>query len=797
MIRSLAIALALLACADAVRADPPPVAIREVSVGLPPGIQPPGRTDSPSSVIKFATWAPLYLDLQVSADVPEPAELVIETPDGDEVKTTLTVPLPALAAGQTLTMKDFPVKPYVRVAGGGTDMVLRVRTAAGVELTAPYRHRNQPPAAAKTYVVLALGSALPGFELPKENASDPGTNYRGGRIETAAITQFEDLPERWFGYDAADIVVLATGSASPEFLNRLFSDDAPPADRAKREALVEWIRRGGRLILSAGVHLDQLAKFKSFRDLLPYALDIEKPSRGMPGLFFRWKSSGGAPQSASLVPAADKLTVANLVPRPGRPSRVLLEDQPANDALSRPIAVQGPLGLGRVSFISWDLDLPPFTAYKLRPEFWDWVLRECGSPLAVAGPEGKPAAPASTVDEEDELPAALRTHLDTFADVPVVSFAYIAFFIVLYVILIGPLEYLLLKRLFGRLELTWLTFPLIVLSVCAAAYFTAVALKGTHVRVNKIDVVEVDTASGRVYGQAWFTLFSPKIDTYTVTVTPAAGWTSQPQAEIAKDTLTGWSTSARGGRASLLRRGYSFDVSPDGARYADALIDVPIQVWSTKSFTARWSAPLDAKSPVVEAKLTHPPGNPGQVIGTIVNRMPLAEIQDVVVIYAGEVYTTSLGTLAPGVERQLVLREKPGNEWITAEADAADRLLGVQSNRTASPVSTANIIEEQRFPMFSLLFHEAVTRKDQSMTLKNATLRGLDQSWRLIAENRDEVIVLGRLAPVSGPAEEALGARYSPTQLWTKGLPGDGHERSPLTEAGRQETFVRLYLPVR
>jgi len=778
-------------------AESPRVVLKAVSVGLPPGAQPQGRTEPYNSIVKFATWAPVYFDLEVKEPIAEPVELVIETPDGDEVRTTLTLPLPSLAnaeAGQSFAMRSFPVKPYVRIASGASDTVMRIRTTSGTEVAEPFRIRNLVPTSARTYVVLSLGSALPGFDLPREPSSEGVPAFRNGRVEAAAISDFEDLPDRWFGYDAADLVVIATGSATGEFLTRLFGDGGPPTDRLKRAALLEWIRRGGRVVISAGVNLPLLARFPAFRETLPMALAAE-PILSMPGLFFRWKSAGGAPQIANLTSTAGALQVANLMARPEAFARVLLEDRTSGDALVRPVAVQSTVGLGRVTFLALDLDLPPFMDYKLRPEFWDWILRECGSPLSSTGPEGKALATPGLTDEEDELAAALRMHVDRFAEVPVISFGWIAFFLALYVLLIGPVEYWLLKRILGRLEWTWLTFPLIVLTVCVAAYVTAVAFKGHAVRVNKVDVVDVDGASGRVYGQSWFTVFSPRMETYTVTISPTAGWTNQPANEVAQDTLTGWLSGARGGRASLLRRGYRYHVNADATRYADALEDVPIQVWSTKSFGARWSANLDPNSPAIESKLTHPAGDPSQVVGSIVSRLPLGELQDVVVIYAGQAYPTVIGSLAPGVERQLVLHEKPSNNWLAADAEAADRMLGVAANTATRANSDASLNEPSGFPFLSLLFHEAALRKDQGVTPKNASLRNLDQSWRLSPENRGEVIVLGRLAPTTGPAEEALGSPHSPTELWLKGMPGQ--PRTPLTGAGRQETFVRLYFPVK
>ena len=73
----------------------------------------------------------------------------------------------------------------------------------------------------------------------------------------------------------------------------------------------------------------------------------------------------------------------------------------------------------------------------------------------------------------------------------------------------------------------------------------------------------------------------------------------------------------------------------------------------------------------------------------------------------------------------------------------------------------------------------------------------MDQSWRLAADNRSELIVVGRVPPTSGPAEQLLtesnGA--SPTVLWLKGMPGDG-PRQPAPGTLQQETFVRIFVPV-
>ena len=58
------------------------------------------------------------------------------------------------------------------------------------------------------------------------------------------------------------------------------------------------------------------------------------------------------------------------------------------------------------------------------------------------------------------------------------------------------------------MELTWITFPTIVITVSLLAYFAAYRLKGNDLLVNKVDVIDVDQAAGLVRGRTILSLFS-------------------------------------------------------------------------------------------------------------------------------------------------------------------------------------------------------------------------------------------------------------------------------------------------
>ncbi|HEX4589903.1 MAG TPA: hypothetical protein VH120_08250, partial [Gemmataceae bacterium] len=227
-------------------------------------------------------------------------------------------------------------------------------------------------------------------------------------------------------------------------------------------------------------------------------------------------------------------------------------------------------------------------------------------------------------------------------------------------------------------------------------------------------------------------------------------------------TVVSWFGAARQGRESLLRQ--SYDYAPRGA----GLRGVPIQVWSLKGFQADWAAPLDADKPPFESRLRHPVGRPNDLIGEVTSRLPAA-LEDVLLIYRGEV--ASLGTMLPNTPKTVTAQERTTFSKLkeNAAADAGDRL--------------------------HLLFHEAWTGGPQS---SNGSLREVDQSWRLTDDNRDEVILVGRMAQVRGQAEDVMTGPTSPSQVWLGKLPMDGGERPSMKSRGslRQDTVVRVFIPL-
>lgn len=754
-----------------------------VRVGLPDG-----RGNDGGGRMKAGFWLPIYIDLTIGPqDIPSgQAVLEVETNDSDGVQNRLTQQLTqVLPKHQTVS----GIITYARPANFDSEITLKINLGGRVYKTTRVQPEYQGFAETGGLLYLTLGSKLPGMQRAlltrpqqgggqpaDENADDDFGQNRLRRF--AAIDSVEQMPTRWVGYHAVDVLVLTTGSEA--FLRNLL------ADRTGRlEALTEWVRRGGRMIVAAGHNQQLVSSLLGRMQLMNCTITgtVTRPGlsklQNMTAQRVRFQPEGG-------------VEVAKLVPGPGVDA---LDDmrEPASerDPEERLLGVEGACGMGRVLLVGLDLDTPPFTAWQGQADFWRTLMDKVQP--RVSDPQPGQVPPFGWRGDNSELAMDMQANgLEKFGDITVISFGWVALFILLYIIVVGPLDYLFLKKVVKRLELTWITFPAVVIIISAAAYFTAYYLKGNDLKINKIDVVDIDLSPAvdpqnpppRVYGTTWFTLFSPRIQHYTIGVEPAENWGVAAGKE-SPSTVVGWlgkptdqfGGMGHGGSQSLFRRTYDYADDLSG------LVGVPIQVWATKSFTASWMVPSPGTTVPFSAELKHAPGRVELLIGTVTSQLPV-ELQDVVLFYHGNAYPQ--GTLSPGVPLRVNLGTGMGglNPWFQTRFTDPPRTTqakpGYELDWASSPA------------MKTLLFYDRASERN----MRNTALRHVDQGWRL--KEREEVVLLGRVNPAAGEgkAEQVSQDGVSPSRLWLDELPGPGKARKPLVGTMTQRTFVRVYIPV-
>lgn len=449
----------------------------------------------------------------------------------------------------------------------------------------------------------------------------------GEDVVVAKLDGVEQLPTRWYGYDGVKAVALST--SQPEVWQALTSTSAQLA------ALDEWVRLGGRLLLSVGSAAPEaLAPESPLARFVPGRFQGMAPLRQLRDL----EIFSGATEPLSIPvapPAADgaapaeaRLDVPQLTDVRG-----VIEVREGDEL---PLVIRAPYGFGEVLFVAVDLDRPPLARWNDRGKFVAKLLKFPVTGAEIADPN-QVMMGRQFGDISDQLARAL----DEFVGVKIAPFALVAVLIAGYILLIGPFDYWLVKRVLKRMELTWITFPLMVVVVSGGAYLLASWMKGDKLLVNEARLIDVDLATNQVRGSQWINVFSPAVARYDVTIE-----TTLPDGQPAVDAQrivswlgkpdVGFGGSQPGG-ASRLRGGYSY------APQLDAMQRVPIQFWSTKPFSARWNAIAPQAGDWIEVDLK--PSGSEALEGQLVNHLPVA-LDNAMLLYKRRAYP--LGKFAAG-----------------------------------------------------------------------------------------------------------------------------------------------------
>ncbi len=407
-------------------------------------------------------------------------------------------------------------------------------------------------------------------------------------------------------------------------------------------------------------------------------------------------------------------------------------------ATTTPLVVRGPYGLGRVTLVGLDVAGKPFADWPDKRLFWDRVLDlrgrsvEAETGLAFSGGAIIQAA-------APELAAVLHRTLESFPGVRIVPFGWVAFFVFVYIVLIGPLDYLFLKRVVKRMELTWITFPLIVVTVSILAYVGAHAIKGDDLRVNKVDLLDFDQTTGQFRGTTWLTIFSPENHDYGLAIHPH-GPDLDPESQASDVTTTTLSWFAPpepvlGGTGRIAFGNVGYRYEPAGE--PEALAGVRIPIWSTKSFTGRWTG--TARTPVLQADLAPTSGD--RVAGSIRNLLdvPLKNVQ---LYYGRNLY--DLGTIRPqGIARVDPTRTEAMSSYLGRLAQSLERRR-MQSTEPGS-VEAERAAGVRADVIRSAMFHEGMGSR--GAIHPNLAFRTLDLTAQ-VSELRRPILV----AEVDAPA---------------------------------------------
>jgi hypothetical protein len=688
--------------------------IENVRVGYRPENMEVGS--SPKSLAeehyKVGSWTPVWVDIQGGGG-PFRGQVELIVPDDDATPTSIR--FPAFVPKGELRTLALQTRPGTDTA----EFSVQLRDEQGRPVGQPRRVVPLGPLEPSTRLLLTTGEKN-GVEgvLTLER-------YKGGRSRTPelVVAPLRELPGVWYALDGVETIVLDTGHRPTVDLLGAGGD----------RVLKEWVAQGGHLIVTMGeewpsaqeslgpilpaeptdpLSLTDVSPVESFAGHVEPGLEGPLHGRKLEG----WEARKGVPLASSL---------------------------------SSPLVVRGAYGFGLVTVVGLDMGQPAFAKWKDRRLFWEKVLglrgRESDDGFALASSRGaliQSAAP--------ELAARMHRSLESFPGVKIVPFGWVAFFVFAYILLIGPLDYLFLKRVARRMELTWITFPLIVLAVSIAAYAGAYAIKGSDLRVNKVDAVDYDQSTGLIRGNTWMTVFSPANRDYGLSIAPL-GPTLEPgsKADLRSQTLS-WFGSPEpvlggSGRIAFGNAGYAY--GPAGR--PESIEGIRIPIWSTKSFTGRWAGSAGAK--LIESELEVVGGD--RVSGSIRN-LTGETLENAQLFYGRHVY--DLGTIRPGgIVRVTPTRTESMSANLGRLARGLDRRRAARGGRSELANARGNVLR-------AAMFHDAMGA--HGAAAPNLSLRSLDLSVQ-VSELHRPMLVADVAAPAASLTLEQAPAGPEVDQL--------------------------------
>lgn len=671
---------------------------------------------------KVGFWAPVSVEVK-AGDQSLSAQVQLELPDGDgEPTRVLYAELGSEDRQRSVLVAAGQVARIPAVAKfGKLDGALSVSVGNGQAAAVSRRFETdeapdgqglRTPLYSTQELIVNLGPSA---------GVDPlrAGPHRDGVVVN--LDSIDELPSHWLGYDGVDWLVITT--SKPDLFRGL-------ADSRRLDALEQWVRLGGRLVLSVGSGADEVLRADApLARFVPGALSsvARLPSNAGLETFASsreplvWPGSDQRPQVAILGDV-----------------RGTIEAYEGKQPQDLPLVVRAPLGLGQVVFVAFDLDLLARSVWPGRRAFMARLLER------AASEEGRRSR-----GQVEDLSTTLRVGLDEFRGVQPVSFAIVALLIGGYLLAIGPFDYYLVRKLLNRPELTWLTFPLYVALFCGIAWGLAQRFKGDQLKMNQVDLIDVDLAGRLVRGVTWANVFSPGADSFDLAIrpqTPVAGPAGQAGAVLSWLGAPGSGVGGmdeRGG-AALFRRPY--EIWPGPGR----LVDLPIQVWSSKSLIGRWSAELPAGS---GSNLQQTGSRASRLLsgieGTIDNPFGVP-LEDCVVLYGDSAYV--IGGLAAGQQARITRDTR----WQTVKSYfGASTQVGFQAEAKAWDEDTSDPAAVLRV----MMLYSAIDGYRYTQGMVNGYQRFVDLSSAL-AGGQAVLLGYGPLdQPAVGlaPAESLLG----------------------------------------
>ena len=501
---------------------------------------------------KVGRWVPVTVELTTPSPIDLQLSVVSLSPDGNPTETPSKVYQFSEQGTYQLYSEfkaglfDCPLK--IRLRDAQTQLILHETSYS------PQSTRNQfTGIGLKQGVELwtTLGT-IPGFEAAHSSPLT-ATDLNLDQF-TTLITDQSLLPETSDGYNSLDTLIV-----NSEY----------PVSKEKNQAIQDWVVNGGHLTVCVGQAVEEYQK-SEFAKWIPVKVLGKTQVRELSSL----ELFAAVRSRIRGVATASKIEIET--------GEVLAS------SLNGPILVRVPYGLGVVTFLALDLNSRPLVNWEGLKNLCPKIASRTKRSIS-ANQQNSVLGKRLSQTGISELETQLFHSQQNFEEVSRPSHWWVMGLILIYLFLIGVLDYFVVHHILKKPHITWVTFPIIVILTAIWGVSSAQINNGNAFQSTQLNVVDYDAATGHFRGRFYLNLYSPETRRYEIGIQSAIPVSQDSQTHmpthvcwngLPETTFAGMYRSAEG---TLTGPEYQF------SKHSQSIKNLPILKWGTKNLLAEWA----------------------------------------------------------------------------------------------------------------------------------------------------------------------------------------------------------------
>ena len=344
---------------------------------------------------------------------------------------------------------------------------------------------------ADTLIGLVGRSAFGLREFPKAHRSSYG-GESGNVYVRSKLPRL--LPKDWTGYASLDLLIL-------------YDPDWDDISVHQARAIAKWVHNGGRLLILLGTH--PLPADRELAKLVPFEIGPAETVQLPSTLLRDWGCRSGQVRLTGKV-------VRRALGGFGKGAHTVTDAGERSET----VFAWDLVGFGAVGVVPFNpTDVGGMQGRNVGP-FWHDVV---GPLLARSGIEVRPRGVEENynryydheLDSSGQAANQIIGHLLSIPELRPLSIWWVIGLLTLLAVLIGPVDYLVLKRL-GRLPLTWVTSSVCILIFSVGAYYGVQVVRSGAMQVRAVSVIDAVEGAPCAWSTTYLGIFAPASDDYRV-----------------------------------------------------------------------------------------------------------------------------------------------------------------------------------------------------------------------------------------------------------------------------------------